>query len=238
MDTPDSPLQKFEAVRSDIRATAKWMVGGLGALGALAIGTSPFTSLGSLIPLTPRFYAAVVALAAALLLFGIGMIQALRLLITETFFLEDVRQNSNLLKLIEAHASDLLPPQYESLIPLLDERQAATVELRKHSKSPGSNEYTEALNRFTALTPTLSRLSSYLQTEQLKMDVRNRSVALLLVTSMGLIALGVYAWAANPPHDDKPKEERVPICVTRDRADASHTTEPTSPQPNPTKPQP
>ncbi|MEA2782685.1 MAG: hypothetical protein QOK29_4229 [Rhodospirillaceae bacterium] len=196
---PDIPTDAFATAKANLRDTVKWLAAALAAVAAAVIGTSPLTTLGSLAISDPRFQLAVLSLSVAVVSLVIGVAIILDLLISDTFYLEEVRGNPYLRNIVSQHRADLLPPDYQELIPLLDERNDAAAIMYQNRGSPAGTVYQTAFARYQRVAPTLGTLTSLLHLEKLKAQLRSTCWVLLVITLVGGLALTVYAWAANPP---------------------------------------
>ena len=61
----DARADPYATAKANLRDTVKWLAAALASVAAIAIGSSPLTSLGSLQPTDARFQLAVAALAVA-----------------------------------------------------------------------------------------------------------------------------------------------------------------------------
>jgi hypothetical protein len=189
----------FGAAKANLRDTIKWLAAAFAGAGGIAIGSSPLTSLGALSPNEPRLWAAVAALAVALVCFAQGVAIVLDLLIGDVFFLEEARDDNALMALVDERRRDLLPPTYLSLTAILDARRTAADEIWNLRATPTAPAYVAAKARYDALAPILARLTSLLHLERFRGRVAAARKPLFGFACAGALALAAFAWTANPP---------------------------------------
>lgn len=193
----DAASDPFASARTNIRETVKWLVAAFAAMAAAIVGTSPLTGLGSLPP-GERLYVAVGAGVIGLLIAAWVIARALRLLVTPPFFLGDIAADEALRQFIEAHAYDLMPPQYPTIAQIVAARTAALDVLR--GTVAGNRDDARAALR--ALSPWTDRLMSLGYLEQLRRRLDGSLLSMATAAFAAVLAFGIFAWAANPPKPD------------------------------------
>jgi hypothetical protein len=188
----------FATARANLRDTVKWLVAALAALAATALGTSPLTGLGSL--LGGRLNGAIAAgLVGLMCVFAVVYI-AFGLLSPAPFFLNDVLGDKALMTFIEAHAADLLPPEFDTVVSLLDERGKALEVLRNTaSLSEVHNaDRIVAQQVVAAIGPFTDQILDLAYYQRLRRNLKKTGPFILVLAFIGSIAFGTFAWAVNP----------------------------------------
>lgn len=203
MSESSSPPDPFSAARANLRDTVKWLITIFAALAAAVVGTTPFTGLGSL-SIGWRLLVATVAGAFALAVIFRAVYWAFQLLVAKPFFFEDLRTETSLRRFIEDHSIDLLPPEYPTFDDFIYARNAA-IDLLRHGRPPiGSPDYDGYLKARTfhekssEIIATISRLAHY---ERIRSGLVESGPRLFLLAALATVALGLFAWTANPGKD-------------------------------------
>jgi len=200
----DAPADPFSTAKTNLRDTVKWLAAALAGVAAAALGSSPLTALGSLPASDQRLHLALAALGIAVVCFVCGIAIVLNLLIGDIFFLEDVRADGNLCRFVDDRHHDLLPPDYPTLIGILDRRAALAQTMFANRNTAAGAAYQAAQEEFDALAPILGKVSSLLYLEKFRQSVRCARWSLLVCALGGGAALSLFAWAANPPKPPAP----------------------------------
>lgn len=198
----------YAAAKANLRDTIKWLTTSFAALAAGVLAGSPLTGLGSL-PLGGRLVIAVAGAVLGLVFVFRAIFVALRLLASGPFFLSQLAQTPDLLKFIEAHERDLLPPQLPTLTRFLEERNRI-IEIIRTKYTAQDDEYKRAVQVFPQLDYSSGQLLNLAHFELLRQRLVKESHQLLLLAVGAMVALIVFAWAANPP-----KESTVPLMETQ-----------------------
>ena len=199
-----SSQDTFAAGRANIRDTVKWLVAALAALGALVIGSSPFTGFGQL--KLPYLLAAIGSglLGVSLVFWAID--RALRILVTPLFFLGQIRQDDHLAALIRSNSKDLLPPLIDDLDRFLAYRRLLLMKLAKEQDTEKRKKLEQNYQAVQAVTTRLVGLCNY-ENLRRKFDATRRQ--LFLLGGAITLALGTFAWATT--HSDKHTEDAVRV---------------------------
>jgi len=196
MSEPALAPDPLGPARSNLRETIKWLIAIFAGLAAAVVGGSPLTGLGSL-PAGWRLWLACGAATVAVMAIFTAIYVAFRLLVARPFFLADIRADPSLKSFVEANADALLPPEYSSFDDFLRTWDAAVACLRD-GRGPavaGSRSfYTNALATITDII----RLTHY---EQLRRALMTAGPRLFQLAAVATVALGVFAWSANPRKD-------------------------------------
>lgn len=205
----------FAAAKANIRDTIKWLTTTFSAIAGVILAGSTLAGLGAL----PFGWRLGVAAFGALLGFACTMAaiaRVLGMLKSEAFFLGEIEKNKKLRDWVDAHAEDLLPAEYGTAQEFLDARRAARAELKKLSSqaSPDPAAYEKAVARFKAFGQASAPITSLLHFERMAERLGEESRPLMVLASLALLGLGVFAWAAGAPKPAaKPEPAPCSCCV-------------------------
>jgi hypothetical protein len=196
---PDLPLgsDPFAAARTNLRDTIKWLITAFAALAAAVLGSSPLTGFGTLAP-GWRLYLAIGAGFIGLTLVFVAIYIAFRLLVWSPFFLSGLAADSDLLNFIEEHSADLLPPELPRFANFLQERDKARVFLQQTAHEPDAPNRARAKQFMVDSDLVANRLLSLAYFEHLRRRLIKFGWVLFALALAAVVALGVFAWAANP----------------------------------------
>lgn len=205
------PRDPHAAARANIRDTVKWLIAAFAGMAAAIVGGSPLTGLGTPMP-DWRLGLAAISGVIGLLLVGRGIAVAIRILVTPPFFLADIADNKELLAVINAHADDLLPPEYKDFTGFAAERRKAIAALRSTAIADPRNTEDDR-KRKSAIRANAQasldsngiwadRLISFAYFETLRRQFKGAARQLFVVAFAAALAFALFAWAANPGKDD------------------------------------
>jgi hypothetical protein len=195
--TDVGPTDPFADARSNLRDTVKWLITALAGLAAIVLGGSPLTEFGTLSP-GWRLYLAIGTGSLGLLFVFIAIFLAFRLLVWEPFFLSDLAKHEELSKLLEEHASDLLPSEYQKVDDFLKARNAARAVLMKAGSDTSAEKRTNAEQFIDQSDPYVDKLLSLAHFEYLRRRLVRSAWMFFTLAICTVVALGAFAWAANP----------------------------------------
>jgi hypothetical protein len=195
--TETTTTDPIASARANLRDTIKWLITALAALAATVLGSSPLTAFGTLTP-GWRLYLAIGCGFTGLMLVLAAIYIAFRLLVWKPFFLSEIASDSELSTFIQANASDLLPAEFPKLDEFLKARKEARETLQNTALQPNDPLRAKA-ERFIRLSdPFVERLISFAYFERLRSNLIAKSRVLFALIICAVIALGAFAWAANP----------------------------------------
>jgi outer membrane protein OmpA-like peptidoglycan-associated protein len=215
------PTDPYAAAKSVIRDTIKWLVAIFGSLAAVVVGGTPFSSFGALPLFGPRFWFAV---GGAVVAFGFiiaALYKTLRLLRPDALFPSDLatpagavpsteedQELQQVRKAIQDRSEAFLPVTHDSIDALLVDRRTAL----RGMAAAGQDRavYDRHAQAFANLTPHVEKIRDYASYLRLYNRLIDNVPTLLGLATGALIALLVFAWAANPKKDDaKPPQVLV-----------------------------
>jgi hypothetical protein len=187
----------FAAARTNLRDTIKWLIAAFAALAVAVLGSSPLTGFGTLAP-GWRLYLAIGAGFVGLSLVFVAIYIAFRLLVWRPFFLSDLAADSDLFSFIEEHSADLLPPELPRFAEFLQARDKARAFLQQTSREPDAPNRAKAKQFITDSDLFANRLLSLAYFEHLRRQLMKFGWVLFALALAAVVALGIFAWAANP----------------------------------------
>lgn len=195
----DAPVDPFQAARANLRDTIKWLSGALAGVVTVAVGSAPLTSVGTMKHDDPRLWIAGICLLVALMLFlvAIGMIFAV--LTTDVFLIESAIDGN---ALRDARFNPVVAPVLpvgETFPEFCERYRDAQANYVAQARDPTSPAYAAERQHLLALVPFWSSVTSLLHLETFRDQVHGLRLPLFGTTVAGVMALAVFAWAANPP---------------------------------------
>jgi hypothetical protein len=200
---PDRQEEILESATGLITSAAKWLIGSLGAIGAVLIAGSQLSSIGNL-PLGPRFGVAVAGLAVGLSAVMWAVWRVVGLLAPERYTITQLCtewkksravKNEGVSGRLQRHrypVVDWLARNPEYLF-----GHASPVELLEHWQDRSASDRDAALaaiNRMLARANYLRGHTKFVRTR------RPLAVAIMLAA----IGISMFAWAANPGENPGP----------------------------------
>jgi hypothetical protein len=211
---PDAPENQYLAGIANLRETTKWLVGGIltAAVGVLAGG--PLTGLGAL-DIGPRLIAALAAAATALLILGYLLWKALGLVAADTISVADL---ADAMKGPNAAATHRVQTRLAGELPYgcntFDELVAKSKEITA-DRSDGSDA------RYKALQKEIDALNPRLGFEYRREHFLRLRDSLFRFMPIAIVAVGIFAWAANPPPRRILSEKPTPTTISLTRQQAA-----------------
>jgi len=187
----------FAAARANLRDTVKWLIAALAALAAAILAGSPLTSFGTLGP-GWRLYMAIAAGSIGMMLVFAAIYIAFRLLVWRPFFLSDLAADRDLSSFIDEHAADLLPPEIPHFAEFLEQRAKARAVLQKTAGESDSADRLSAAQTVADSELVVERLLGLAYFEHLRRKLIRSGGILFALALCAVVALGAFAWAANP----------------------------------------
>ena len=97
---------------------------------------------------------------------------ALRLLTSESFALSQLKSQTDIKRQLDAHAVDILPPEFPTVDEFLQVREQAIAEIRATKHDLSSDDYRKASDFFASLEPPVSRLVNLAHFEVLRRNLK------------------------------------------------------------------
>lgn len=196
---------QLEHAKELIRSAAKWLVGALGAIGALLVAGSQLSSIGSLDGDDPRLWVAVVGLAVGLSAVLYAIWQAVDLLLPDKWTLSDLsNQWSNAgavspggvvgkKKRKQFHVVHFLAthPEYLGGYDSIPDIKTA------YDGADPEADLTDILELIDNLTSIASYRSSFQRFKRMRWHLAG-------AVALSAIGIGIFAWSANPSEPDQP----------------------------------
>jgi hypothetical protein len=217
----DAVADPFDAAKTSLRDTVKWLATVFSALAATVVGGASIVGLAGVKG---------DGLALALIGGGVGITclfmaagLALKLLTAESFHLGDITTNQNLRTRLDRYANDILPPEFSTVESFIKERADAIDQIRKYLKTPSSKEYQGAHTFLLSIDPPLSRLVNLAQFELMRTQFA-KTIPVLFALALGALAgLGAFAVTVGSAKDAATKAAGtggpiVSISLTRNAA--------------------
>jgi len=195
----DAGADPFDAAKTSLRDTVKWLATVFSALAATVVGGASIMGLAGVKG---------DGLALALIGGGVGITclflaagLALKLLTAESFHLGDITTNQNLRTRLDRYANDILPPEFSTVESFIKERADAIDQIRKYLKIPSSKEYQDAHTFLVNIDPPLGRLVNLAQFELMRTQFA-KTIPLLFALALGALAgLGTFAVTVGSAKD-------------------------------------
>lgn len=204
------PTDQLASARANLRDTIKWLITALAALAAAVLGSSPLTAFGTLAP-GWRLYLAVGSGFIGLMLLLAAIYIAFRLLVWKPFFVAEIAADQKLSQFIGQHAADLLPAEIPKLDEFLRARDEARATLQATATDAKNPLRAKAAEFIKLSDPYVEQLISLAYFERLRTDLIAKSRILFGLIICAVIALGTFAWAANPTGKTVETEHRSSI---------------------------
>jgi hypothetical protein len=190
-----SPLvlafDQFAAAKANLRDTVKWLTTTFAALAAVVLAGTSLTGISTLSGW--RLVVALAGGAVGLISIFLAIATALRLLISESFFLTQLEDDKEIKQLLDARAGDILPPEFATLDEFLLMRRQAIAKIAESKQDPTNDDYKRASEFFASLEPSVSRLVNLAHFEVLRRNLKRAGKPLFLFAIGTLVGLGVFA---------------------------------------------
>jgi outer membrane protein OmpA-like peptidoglycan-associated protein len=213
----------YADAKANIRDTVKWLAASFAAIAAVVVAGSSLSGIGQLELGSWRLWVALAALAIGFLCVARALYRILQLLRADGLFASDLANASHsdaelqpILDVIQRHHTDLLPHGYGSFRNLWEKAEDVKGEMDKLSKSGQANQpqfkvYEQYLADLEARIYRLLDFALYMrQCDRVEAAQR----PLFFLGGTALVALAVFAYAANPP---KTESTPAPALVILDR---------------------
>jgi hypothetical protein len=214
------PSDPFAGARTTFRDTLKWLTTTFaGVLGLVIAGTS-LTGI-SKVPAHDQLI--------ALLGCGVGLLcivaatgVMLQLLLPQTFYFGELLEpkHQDLLRRLNSHAVEFLPPEFGSIEEFMKERDNAVLKMRVNRDNPESPGYLEGATFLDDNFDAIARLAYLANYELLRGNLRRRQWLLFVLAVVAIGGLGVFAvkvGSVKEPSSAKPSppiEAHVSLDLT------------------------
>jgi hypothetical protein len=213
------PPDPFAGAITTLRDTLKWLTTTFaGVIGLVIAGTS-LTGITKL-PAHDQLI--------ALLGCGLGLLcivaatgVMLHLLLPQTFYFGELldTKNRNLLRRLNSHAIEFLPPEFESIEEFMKERDEAVQKMRVNRANLESAGYQEGAAFLDENFDAIARLAYLAHYELLRSNLRRRQwllfvLAIFAIGGLGLFAVKVGSVKDSPPAKTPPVEAHLSLDLS------------------------
>ena len=208
----------FAGASANLRETAKWLVGGVVATSVGVLAGSPLTKLGTLEP-GQRLYLALGGAAVTLVLLGLLLWVGLSVIVTESVSLDRLAAlrgwEGLRVRRVAARFKGRWPGGASNIAGVLSQSKA----LFEAAEGKGPND--PAMRELVAFQDDVDQLMREVAFEYKRDRLNELRGTLFVLAPVIVLAIAVYAWAANPPDDPKPlsSQPRL-IALTLEASDA------------------
>lgn len=214
-DPPDA----FAGAITTLRDTLKWLATTFAGVTGLVIAGTSLTGIAKL-PAHDQLIALLgCGLGLLCIVAAIGLM--LHLLLPQTFYFGELLEpkNGSLLRRLNAHAVEFLPPEFESIEEFIKARKEAVLEMRANRGNPESAGYQEGAAFLDANFDAIVRLTDLAHYELLRSDLRRRQWPLFVLAIFGIGGLGLFAVRVgsvkdSPPAKTPPVEAHVSLDLS------------------------
>jgi hypothetical protein len=224
-DEPEKPVpaadppDPFVGAITTLRDTLKWLTTTFaGVIGLVIAGTS-LTGITKL-PAHDQLIALLgCGLGLLCIVAAIGVM--LHLLLPQTFYFGELldTKNRDLLRRLNYHAVEFLPPEFERIEEFIKERDEAVQKMRVNRGNPESAGYQEGAAFLDDNFDAIARLAYLAHYELLRSSLRRRQwllfvLAIIAIGGLGLFAVRVGSVKDSPPAKTPPVEAHVSLDLS------------------------
>jgi hypothetical protein len=188
----------YATAKANLRDTIKWLATSLAAVGAAVIAGASINGLAALEG-KALIYAALLG-GAGLVLILIAIAVMVSLLTSDVFYFSQLTAagdpvGARIAGEINAHATDILSPQTDTIDALVRYRNNAVANMR--GAQPGDAAYQTAFKQWTAANDLVARVTNLAQFMALRDAFKNKTLLLFALTIGVILSLGGYALLAG-----------------------------------------
>jgi hypothetical protein len=188
-----NPPDPFAGAVTTLRDTLKWLTTTFaGVIGVVIAGTS-LTGITKLSGSDRTVALLGCGLGLLCLVIAIGLL--LHLLLPQTFYFGELvdKKNRRLRDRLDAHAVELLPPEFASIEEFITARDAAVKKMRDYRHHPQSKEYGEGAKFLNENFGAMANLAYFAHYEVIRESLRRRQWWLFVLAALAIAGLGLYA---------------------------------------------
>jgi hypothetical protein len=217
-DDKPAASSDFAAASANLRETAKWLVGGVVATSVGVLAGSPLTKLGSL-EWAPRLCLALGGAVVTLVLLGVLMWIGLTVIATEAINLRRLATlkgwEGRRVQRVAKQFTDRWPGKARGIADVLAKSDAL------YKAADGKRETDPEWVALAGFQSDLDLLMAEVAFEYKRDRLGELRATLFVLGPVIVLAVAVYAWAANPPDDPKPLSSQPRLTgLTLDAAEA------------------
>jgi hypothetical protein len=205
------PSDPFAGARATFRDTLKWLTTTFaGVIGVVIAGTS-LTGI-SKVPAHDQLIA-LLGCSVGLLCIVAATGVMLQLLLPQTFYFGELLEpkNQDLLRRLDAHAVEFLPPEFAHIGDFMRERDSAVLKMRVNRSDPESPAYIEGATFLDDNFDAIARLAYLAHYELLRRNLRRRQWLLFLLAVLAIGGLGLFAVKVGSVKDHSSAKPPPPI---------------------------
>lgn len=193
----------FAGAKASLRDTIKWLATTFAAVIGVVIAGTSLSGISKLtgINLELALTGGIVGLACIVLATGV----MLRLLVPHSFYFGELLQPENdaLLRRLNRHAIEILPPEIADIETFVARRDMAVQQIRRGVNDPNSSEYQLGSTFLDDIQGTLASLTYLAHYEKLRENLHRAEPTLFVLALGAICGLGVFAvftgTAKDPP---------------------------------------
>jgi hypothetical protein len=213
------PPDPFASAKTTLHDTLKWLTTTLAGVTGIVIAGTSLTGITKL-PAQDQLIA-LLGCALGLLCIVAATGVMLHLLLPQTFYFGELLdwKNRNLLRRLDSHAIEFLPPEFESIEEFMKERDGAVRKMRLNRANPESEGYQEGAAFLDDNFDAIARLTYLAHYELLRSNLSRRQwllfvLAIFAIGGLGLFAVKVGSVKASPPAKTSPLEAHLSLDLS------------------------